>query len=303
MKKYKILTISILLLILTTFIIVSCSNKNIKEKESYSLEKNQITIEVNKSKKLEVYKIKNNEKIVFDNRKVEWKSKNENIATVSEDGEIKALKNGKTVIIGKIKDFQYDLVCEIIVGKLRLKNNSITLTTNKKDVKFDVFFGEEKLSNEDINIKSLNTDILEINNNKLVPIKTGKTKISIKYLDYEIKSDVNIINNIEGHFYSKVIVPEMDNSVFEFDLIINKDNTFKFSIRESNNEFLGHKKAEDLYNGQISYTNYGSIQLTYETDGKIFDSYIEILDENSLVTVEKLRIINDMEASLKFDRV
>ena len=126
-KVIKVLFISVALIVTISFI-RETSAATIK------ISKTKINLAVGQKKQL---KIKNNKD------KIKWKSSNNKIATISDNGIVKAKKVGKTKVIAKVN--KKKLYCTIKVKKQIKPNYSRVLSQYKKAIKnnyySDVFNG------------------------------------------------------------------------------------------------------------------------------------------------------------------
>ena len=82
-----------------------------------------------------------------------------------------------------------------------------------------------------------------------------------------------------GAYYSRVEVEEMDGSVFEFDLILSENGTYRYSRRDSGSKSDGNFISGEEVNegtwafrdgGVIVFTfNGGEMEMRYSSDGKL----------------------------------
>ena len=108
------------------FTVYESSQEEVKV-ESITLNKNKLEMTEGESTNLEVTFNPTN----ATNKEVQWATGDSNIATVDANGNIKAIKEGKTTITATSKDGGKVANCEIIVNK-------------KKTLDDDIYYGENK---------------------------------------------------------------------------------------------------------------------------------------------------------------
>ena len=139
----------------------------------------------------------------YDISKLKYKASNNSVINVSKDGTIEALSNGLAVVRVQADDNIFaDMTVRVIddstIGsRIAIMPESIT-TMNKVTMKVD----EEKelvytVNPEDadksvISLKSNDTSIVSINNNKLKALAEGNTTITLETLN-GIKTDISIV--------------------------------------------------------------------------------------------------------------
>lgn len=294
-KTLKIFTIAMLLLF-TSLLIFSCKDKN-DNNLNYNIDEKNIFLEVNSKKKLEIYQKDNYEKLILDNKKFSFISDDEEVVKVNKEGELNALKNGNAKISVKIKD--KEIFLNVIVGKISLLKNKFNnefIIPKDKEIDFDVYFGNYKLKNTDYKIIEKENNI-QIKNNKIKIKDSNKSKIKIKFKDFENEITVIPVKGLDGKFYASRTVKEMNNIKFEFDLVISNS---KFELtRRKNNSFNG----EDLYKGEIKYLSSSEILFIYNFNDKEKEIILDLINENKLVTREKLDVSKSgMKSELTFEK-
>ncbi len=140
-----------------------------------------------------------------DDEDVTWTSTNSEVASVV-DGEIKALKEGSTIIKCKTAEAEDKCIVTVIDSKLTLN-----VVTNINDGELNLIQGDDfdivyfvtynnKIVDANVNIETFNAaGIIELAENKLTAIANGQSKILItaewEGLSVRKVFDVNVVNN------------------------------------------------------------------------------------------------------------
>ncbi|QHE53616.1 Ig-like domain-containing protein [Pontibacillus sp. HMF3514] len=136
------------------------------------------------------------------NKKVYWRSKDEDIATVDANGNVKALASGKVTIIGRTADRSYKQEIEVKIGPntngwLLEKERKNVSRTKTWDIRFNTVLDAESVNEDTVYIKDIYSKEVELdislsNDGKTVSIKpTEKLRgdtIFYLYITDEIKS-------------------------------------------------------------------------------------------------------------------
>jgi uncharacterized protein YjdB len=139
---------------------------------------------------------------------LEWTSKNEQIATVSQKGVVKGVSKGATIISCSTLDGEYVAICLVTVVE---GNREVTITVNKsaivgvgKTYQLTATVDGEEVPANTLKWKSSNKKICKVTKNGVIKgVKTGKCKITVKMKDGSIgyaKCTVKVItatNDIE----------------------------------------------------------------------------------------------------------
>ena len=140
-----------------------------------SSEKLNLTVE--ESKKLEVTKIGIEEELQFI-------SSDESIATVDEEGNIKAIKEGTVTITVQTKDGKYKATCEVTVSKGKVEVSSIeiggaTSVVVGNSIKLNATVSPSNATNKEITWKSSDKSIATVDKNGNVKgLKEGTVTIT-----------------------------------------------------------------------------------------------------------------------------
>lgn len=170
------------------------------------------------------------------NYDIKWDSHNENIVIVDNNGHLKAIAEGNTIITASIiyKDIEYSDICSISV-----KNPSISLDTSHL-----LYIGEKKnlsatitFPNTNIFWESSNSDIVSVDDNgKIEGISEGTAIITA----------MSIYNNIDYSAICEVTVKSPLN---------NEDNSFgnnnQNDIKSDEQEIIDPSKTNETEDGRI----------------------------------------------------
>lgn len=132
-----------------------------------------------------------------------WTVKDEKIASVTQGGEVAALKKGKTAITVKIEgDDQHRATCqievdtdsidkEVLITSLSVDNTSISLKEGEqKELTVNV---EPANFTEDLAAESSNPEVAVVENSVIIAKKAGKAKIVIKAEKSGKSATINVI--------------------------------------------------------------------------------------------------------------
>lgn len=129
------------------------------------------------------------------NRKVAWKSSNENIASVDATGIVSAKSVGKAVISAISQDGNFEAKCEVDVTPISI--NTIYIITKEgylsNEYSIDIPLNSEysikyeidpiNADNKEVSIMSGNSNIASCDNNVIKGKSVGTTKVTIKTID------------------------------------------------------------------------------------------------------------------------
>lgn len=275
MKKLRQLLILFLVLILFTsagYIISKSSHHNLNASENttsnateetltsnakqYNLIQkitlSQTSMSITKGKKAIIKAdIKYGNNPDLENESFEWKSKNNDIATVNHKGVIKTKKVGKTYIICSNLSGNIKVRCKITVREPYNKVTSMKLTTShiqlgrnhKRIIKPIVKYGNSKYSNEPIIWTSSDNKIASVKNGVIKGKKNGSTyiKAKAKYTNKAVRLKVTVKNTKyiaftfddgPGDYTDKLLdALEKYHSKATFFVLGNRVNTYKKQLK------------------------------------------------------------------------
>ncbi len=265
--------------------LVACA----KEDSSVNLElnKNKIEIFVDDTFKLE---LKADGIIITED--ILWDSSEGKVASVN-DGVVKGLSEGETIITGLYEN--ESVSCEVKVllkPNYRVSDAEVLLEVDGSKVVSLLNNGDKVTTG--VTYKSINPEIASIENGKIMGVSAGETTIVLSYQNKSYQVKVTVINkfNPVGDFYCKVIVPEMDNEMFEFDLMLSSDNTYTYFRRKSSNH-----PEQMVSKGNYTYEN-GVVSLEYASGTIKF----KVRDNDTIDSIGKI-VTGGTEAKLTFTRV
>jgi len=118
------------------------------------------------------------------NKNVTWRSSNTTVATVSEDGEVTALAEGKSKVIATTEDGGHEALCEVTVNVddalkgISFASSSYEITAGKT-MQLEVLFIPSYAANKNVTFTSSDTGVATVNETGLVKgIKAGTTTIT-----------------------------------------------------------------------------------------------------------------------------
>ena len=193
-----------------------------------------------------------------------YSSNNNEVATVSEDGSIKGIKEGTAIIYVTTEDQLKTASCIVNVRK---KNPSISFdktiynVIKEKATSFEVVINDSEILDYDIKIED--ESIAKVQDGKIVGVSSGTTQITanIRGTDIKKQATINVIELKEGDI------------VFDQNLIVDGD-------------IISRVQPE---------TTVGDIKEKIHTDYTVYVSNIndEVLEEDKLIgTGSKIKLLN-----------
>lgn len=138
------------------------------------------------------------------NKKINWTSSNETIATVSSSGVVKGIKKGTATITATTVDGSFKATCKVNVTKgvtgVSLDKNAVTLSANKK-IAIVANVKPSSASNKKVTWSSNNKDVATVDSNGIVTAKSvGIAEITAKTKDggYKAKCLVVVIQPVKS---------------------------------------------------------------------------------------------------------
>lgn len=183
MKRNRVV-ISFLLVLTMLFMSITIDTIDAAEKAS-SIKFDKTSYTVRKGEKLKL-------KVSSNKNKVVWKSSNEKVASVSQNGIVTTKKVGKVTITATLKGTKKKAKCYIRVGnavkKVSVNKNKVTLTEKKKfTIKTTVL--PSNAANKSVTYKSSNTSVATVSSKGVITAKkAGKAVIKVTAKDKSKKS-------------------------------------------------------------------------------------------------------------------
>lgn len=288
--------------------------KDASRVSTIELNKEEVTL-INGRKEMLIATVKPDTAI---NKKVIWTSSNEDVASVSDEGEITALKEGKTVITAKTEDREKIATCEVTVEEIKItfQKSEINLLIGKK-ASIDYLITPESLENKNVTWTSSDEAIATVSNEgEVTALKEGTVnitatmeeegkqaslKVNVHKLEEEQKIDLgslNVNNNQLSKIGEKVTVAEFKKKITVSDNldIIVKDNKGNILKEEAyvttNTQVQIIKKDSNEVLQEYTCIIYGDVNC----DGKI-SALDYTLIKNHIMDVQKITDMNAQTAA------
>lgn len=167
----------------TDNITVNVKNKSV-ELSSIKLYPETLDMDISENYKLNIEFIPSN----ATNKIVKYYSSNNNIATVSNEGIIKAISKGTVVITAQSNDIKSSMTVNvkakdttkpnIFVNYITLSNNSLTMTVDEEKY-VSATINPSNATNKNLSWSSSNNNVVSVNNGKLKALKEGSATITV----------------------------------------------------------------------------------------------------------------------------
>ena len=231
-----------------------------------------LQLNVGESKELELTE---NDIIILQG--VEWSSDDESVATVK-NGLVTAVGAGSATINASYNGRIYACIVTVkAVSVTALSNTELFLIIGKEKTLSLLKDGEQ--IRDGIEWSSSDEDVAIADNGNVLCLSAGECRITAKYEGEKYICELTVYPAPYGAYYSRVKVEEMGGSVFEFDLTLSENGTYKYSRRDSGSESDGNFIAGEEVNegtwafrdgGIIVFTfNGGEMEMQYSSDGKL----------------------------------
>ncbi|MFT8313997.1 MAG: Ig-like domain-containing protein [Clostridium sp.] len=222
---------------------------------SEKLNKNTDTILVGKTDKLTAIINPGN----ATNKSVKWTTSNSKIASVDNNGVVKALSVGTVKITATTVDGKKAASCTVKVNPIvkvasvKLNKSTDTILVGKTD-KLVASINPGNATNKSVKWSSSNSKIASVDNNGVVKaLSVGTVKITATTLD-GVKVASCTVNVVKSNYYIN------DNDIKK--LIYNADNTFRsigtfgdYTNYKYKDGYVELKKGMNTYNSLFSYYN------------------------------------------------
>ena len=155
--------------------------------ESVTLDKGSITLTEGESSTLKATISPSD----AENKSVKWESSDEEIATVSTDGKVKAISVGTATITVKTVDGGKSASCQVIVKEKAINVESVALDqtavtiTEGESVTLEATVSPNNATNKAVTWSSSNADIASVAEGKITAVAPGTATITVKTVDGE----------------------------------------------------------------------------------------------------------------------
>ena len=197
-KKYNIIIIILaVFIVLTLLYIFLFSSNNIKE---IKLDKSEIEIYVGKTAKLTPTIIPDD----AEDKSIIWKSENDSIVKVNENGLILGIKDGETKIIVSSIDEKVSTSCKvkvlpIDVEEIELLESKLTLTIGEKGSIISTIV-PNNATHKELSYESSDISIAKVNENGVIEaIKEGQVIVTVKSINGKTATcEVKVVPNVSS---------------------------------------------------------------------------------------------------------
>lgn len=275
-KSYKVLSVILSIVMLFSMMcsvnIVSASqqNKSVVASYDYQLDKTNLSLYIGDNDKLNI--IPTTEEITS----INWTSSDNSIVKVDNNGNIKALKEGKATVTAKIDD-TYELTCNVNV-KYPITRKNINLKAGQ-----EVNIGKQKGVTGTLKFKSNNSKIATVNKNGTVQgIKKGNTKVVVT------RNGVNILVNISVKTNAEIKSNSKTNKI----IILNKKQ-LSISGKVGKQSYSSSNKKVATVNGKgnITAKKIGKATIKVKTNGITLTYKVQVI-RPIIRNVDKKRTIS-----------
>ena len=275
-KSYKVLSVILSIVMLFSMMcsvnIVSASqqNKSVVASYDYQLDKTNLSLYIGDNDKLNI--IPTTEEITS----INWTSSDNSIVKVDNNGNIKALKEGKATVTAKIDD-TYELTCSVNV-KYPINRKNINLKASQK---FNI--QKQKGVTGTLKFKSNNPKIATVNKNGTVQgIKKGNTKVVVT------RNGVNILVNISVKTNAEIKSNSKTNKI----IILNKKQ-LSISGKVGKQSYSSSNKKVATVNGKgnITAKKIGKATIKVKTNGITLTYKVQVI-RPIIRNVDKKRTIS-----------
>lgn len=236
----------------------------------YQLDKANLSLYIGDSNKLNI--IPTTEEITS----INWTSSDNSIVKVDNNGNIKALKEGKATVTAKIDD-TYELTCSVNV-KYPINRKNINLKASQE---FNI--QKQKGVTGTLKFKSNNSKIVTVNKNGTVQgIKKGNTKVVVT------RNGVNILVNISVKTNAEIKSNSKTNKI----IILNKKQ-LSISGKVGKQSYSSSNKKVATVNGKgnITAKKIGKATIKVKTNGITLTYKVQVI-RPIIRNVDKKRTIS-----------
>lgn len=232
------------------------------------------------------------------NKEVEWSSNNSDVATV-ENGKIVAKNKGEAKITVKSKDTGVSATCNVKVVKkvteISISESAVNLNVGDEST-LNYTIGPDDATNKEVEWISSNSDVVSVDNGKVIAKKTGTANITVKSKDTGISASCKItvtarVESIELQKNSYTVIKGKKltiNPVIKPEYATNKEYTI----------LSDDENIVKIENNVIVGVNEGKTNITFTTKDqnksvKAEINVINISDSDFITFDETLKVNED----------
>lgn len=199
---------------------------------SISLNFSELTLYVNETESLVATLLPTN----ATDKSISWKSENLDVVTVDAEGNLKALKEGTSVITAQSDKYDLTASCKVTVISSVIKVTGITLNQEKanlqvgKSIQLKAEIRPENASNKEIKWSSSDEEIATVSaDGKVIAIQPGDATITAETVDGNYKAECEIS-------VAEVLIPieEIHLETTEFSLELKQSFQLKVTVSPEN---------------------------------------------------------------------
>lgn len=222
---------------------------------------------------------------------VEWSSSVESVATV-ENGRVQAVGAGEAAITASYNGAAY--TCSVTVEEVQtitLSDTELFLVEN--DVETISLLRGNTVLTENVSWASSDPAVATVAEGTIECLSPGETMITAEYEGKTYECDLTVCASPAGAYYADIIVTEMEDAYFEFDLAINADKTYRYYRRESS-----EMEAGLVNSGTWKFEDKNRIVFTFSGG----EMRMRVGTNGALISVGELPT-GGMDAELTFNKV
>ena len=283
MKKI-ILLFGIICLLCSVLSLSACGSSN--QDNLYKLNFSELNMKVGESERLE---LSGNGVIILEG--VEWSSSVESVATV-ENGRVQAVGAGEAAITASYNGAAY--TCSVTVEEVQtitLSDTELFLVEN--DVETISLLRGNTVLTENVSWASSDPAVATVAEGTIECLSPGETMITAENEGKTYECDLTVCASPAGAYYADIIVTEMEDAYFEFDLAINADKTYRYYRRESS-----EMEAGLVNSGTWKFEDKNRIVFTFSGG----EMRMRVGTNGALISVGELPT-GGMDAELTFNKV
>lgn len=190
-----------------------------------------------------------------------WTSSDDSIATVDELGVVTAISKGEATITATY-DNAIDTIKVIVwqdENKLEITQDSLTIEKGEEyELTYNYHFIDDSATAENILWESSNSEILSVENGKLVALTEGFVTITASYSDVQDSIEVIVLKNNELDIKTEATILKAKRSLdLEYDYYFNDGATAEDILWESSNTNVAKVvsgKVTALLEGEVTIT-------------------------------------------------
>ena len=290
MKKAVLFFCAVCMALGTVFGFVSCDSSGPAE-SGYKLNFSRLDMKVGESERLE---LSGNGAIILEG--VEWNSSVESVATV-DNGRVQAVGAGETVITAAYDGADY--TCSVTVEEVQTTALSDTeLFLVEGDTQTISLLRGNTVLTENVSWAMSDPAVATVAEGAIECLSPGETTITAEYEGETYECDLMVCASPVGVYYADIIVTEMENAYFEFDLVINSDKTYTYNRRDNENAPDGPVAGGLVNSGTWKFEDENTIVFTHSGG----EMRMRVRTNGALVSIGELPT-GGMDAELTFNKV